>query len=191
MFYCRGCQWGGNAITFVMAVERVKFPEAVRILADRAGIPLEESPRQRSADDSFLSQVVAEARQFWEGARDRYNERQSHWLECRAAAGRELRSRSDDTPEWWYVLGLYRRYARSAARWDRIIRRHDGSGKSELVARYAGYRGRHPGIVERLRQERELIAGCEDVENAALQAVGELEPGILCRLLDHLATTIR
>ena len=40
-FYCFGCGKGGGLIQFVMDVEQLSFPEAVRLLAERAGIELE------------------------------------------------------------------------------------------------------------------------------------------------------
>lgn len=40
MYHCFGCGVGGNAFTFVMELEKVSFIEAVRTLADRAGITL-------------------------------------------------------------------------------------------------------------------------------------------------------
>ena len=40
-FYCFGCGKGGGLIQFVMDVERLSFPEALRQLAERAGIELE------------------------------------------------------------------------------------------------------------------------------------------------------
>lgn len=42
MFYCFGCGAGGNVITFVMKYENITFPEAVKELAARAGVPLPE-----------------------------------------------------------------------------------------------------------------------------------------------------
>lgn len=39
-FKCFGCGKGGDAISFVMAHENVDYPEAIRILADRSGIPV-------------------------------------------------------------------------------------------------------------------------------------------------------
>ncbi len=40
MYHCFGCGVGGNVFTFVMELEKVSFIEAVRTLADRAGIAL-------------------------------------------------------------------------------------------------------------------------------------------------------
>jgi DNA primase len=40
IFHCFGCHKGGNVFTFVTAYEKVSFPEAVRMLAERRGIKL-------------------------------------------------------------------------------------------------------------------------------------------------------
>ncbi|MDA8071468.1 MAG: DNA primase [Actinomycetota bacterium] len=42
LYYCFGCQRSGDVITFVRDVEHVDFVEAVRRLADRAGITITE-----------------------------------------------------------------------------------------------------------------------------------------------------
>jgi len=39
---CFGCQKGGDCFTFLMEYERLEFPEALRILAKRAGIELSQ-----------------------------------------------------------------------------------------------------------------------------------------------------
>ncbi len=43
MFYCFGCGEGGNVISFMMKYENYSFPEALKVLADRAGIKLPEA----------------------------------------------------------------------------------------------------------------------------------------------------
>ena len=47
MYYCFGCGAGGNVITFLMEYENQTFPEAVRTLAQRAGIALADSRRAK------------------------------------------------------------------------------------------------------------------------------------------------
>ncbi len=50
IFHCFGCGAGGNAFAFVQKVEGVGFPEAVRVLARRAGIAIPEAdPEDRAA----------------------------------------------------------------------------------------------------------------------------------------------
>ena len=42
MYYCFGCGAGGNVFTFVMNYENFTFPEAIKLLAERAGVDLPE-----------------------------------------------------------------------------------------------------------------------------------------------------
>ncbi len=42
-FHCFGCKEQGSVIDFVMKVEGATFPEAVRSLAERLGIQIEET----------------------------------------------------------------------------------------------------------------------------------------------------
>jgi len=53
IFYCFGCQKGGNVVHFVMEMESLPFPEAVRKLAARAGVTVPEhvSPQQKAKND--------------------------------------------------------------------------------------------------------------------------------------------
>ncbi len=44
LFYCFGCHVGGNVFTFIMKLEGLTFPEAVRRLGERAGIDVSENP---------------------------------------------------------------------------------------------------------------------------------------------------
>ena len=43
LYHCFGCGVGGNVITFVMEYENFTFLEAVKLLADRAGMALPET----------------------------------------------------------------------------------------------------------------------------------------------------
>jgi len=40
MFFCFGCHKGGSVFTFIMEIERVTFPEAIKIVAEKSGVPL-------------------------------------------------------------------------------------------------------------------------------------------------------
>ena len=42
MYHCFGCGKSGNVITFIMEYENFTFPEALKLLADRAGVTLPE-----------------------------------------------------------------------------------------------------------------------------------------------------
>ncbi len=49
IFKCFGCNRGGDVFRFLMEIEGISFPEAVRILAQRAGIPLPEEEDEGDA----------------------------------------------------------------------------------------------------------------------------------------------
>lgn len=50
MYYCFGCGAGGNVFTFIMEYENQTFPEAMKVLADRAGIALPECGTDRRTE---------------------------------------------------------------------------------------------------------------------------------------------
>lgn len=51
MYYCFGCGAGGNVFTFLMEYENYSFVEALRYLADRAGVELPEMEYSREAKE--------------------------------------------------------------------------------------------------------------------------------------------
>ena len=70
LYYCFGCKAGGSVIQFIMDMERLDFPEAVRFLADQLHMPLpqmEDDPdyqRRRSQRDRLLAANKEAARYF-------------------------------------------------------------------------------------------------------------------------------
>lgn len=51
MYYCFGCGAGGNVFTFLMEYENYSFMEALRVLADRAGIQLPQQEYSQEAKE--------------------------------------------------------------------------------------------------------------------------------------------
>src|SRR5512137_1001602 len=45
IFHCFGCGVGGNAFSFVMKMEGISFPEAVKFLAKRVGVEIDDRPQ--------------------------------------------------------------------------------------------------------------------------------------------------
>ncbi len=64
IFHCFGCHKGGNVYGFVMAYEKVEFPQAVKILAERAGIrlatnqPKDDASREKRAEFLKVNRLV-------------------------------------------------------------------------------------------------------------------------------------
>lgn len=44
IFHCFGCGVGGDSFNFIMRMEGIAFPDAIRFLAKRAGVAIEEKP---------------------------------------------------------------------------------------------------------------------------------------------------
>ncbi|NTU49878.1 MAG: DNA primase, partial [Desulfobulbaceae bacterium] len=56
IFHCFGCGAGGNAFSFSMTMEGISFPEAVKLLARKAGIEIEErqlTPSEKKTQDEY------------------------------------------------------------------------------------------------------------------------------------------
>ncbi|RYE87371.1 MAG: DNA primase, partial [Myxococcales bacterium] len=60
IFHCFGCGEHGNVIDFLIKTEGVSFPEAVRQLADRAGIEVEENRSDRQRRDEEAAKKARE-----------------------------------------------------------------------------------------------------------------------------------
>lgn len=58
MYYCFGCQAGGNVFTFLMEYEKLEFPAAVRALGERAGVEIPE-PEVAAGPDPDAALYVA------------------------------------------------------------------------------------------------------------------------------------
>jgi len=70
MYYCFGCGAGGNVFTFIMEYENYSFQEAVKFLADRAGVNLPEAEyneetRKREGRRARLLEVNKEAAKYF------------------------------------------------------------------------------------------------------------------------------
>ncbi len=49
IYYCFGCKKGGGVVNFIMDIENLTFPDAVRFLAKRAGLEVPEETGDREA----------------------------------------------------------------------------------------------------------------------------------------------
>jgi DNA primase len=60
-FYCFGCHEKGDVFTFVMKLENISFPEAIRVVAAKCGIPLpkrEFSSPEEARDAGLRRQLI-------------------------------------------------------------------------------------------------------------------------------------
>ncbi|MFH1219541.1 MAG: DNA primase [Candidatus Eisenbacteria bacterium] len=68
IYHCFGCGAGGNVINFLMQYESVTFPEAVRALAKRYGIPVPRTGPQVGSDVDFAYRLNALAAKVYSAA---------------------------------------------------------------------------------------------------------------------------
>lgn len=71
IYYCFGCGKGGSIINFVMEIERLSFPEAVRVVAEKAGVPLpaleqEDRYAARKIEAESVIKLNSWALEWWE-----------------------------------------------------------------------------------------------------------------------------
>lgn len=66
-FYCFGCSVGGSLITYVMKAENLTYPEAVELLAKRAGITIPESDKyeEKGVSRKRIYEMNLEAAKFF------------------------------------------------------------------------------------------------------------------------------
>ncbi len=64
-YHCFGCGAGGNAVNFIMAHERLDYPEALRYLAEKAGITIPETTKNNKSDIDALYEALALAGSYY------------------------------------------------------------------------------------------------------------------------------
>lgn len=60
-FHCFGCKAGGDVYSFLMQMEQLTFPEALRKLAERAGIPFPTADSQAAENQNTAKLAMYEA----------------------------------------------------------------------------------------------------------------------------------
>jgi DNA primase len=118
IFYCFGCHKGGSIFNFVMEIESVSFPEAIKIVAEKSGVALPKlvddsryDARRQEADD--VIRLNHWALEWWE------EQLSASTNEARVAreylAGREIGDETRKTfrlgyaPDSWEALSIHLR----------------------------------------------------------------------------------
>jgi DNA primase len=141
LWYCFGCQAGGDVFKFVELIEKVPFQEAVEILARRLGLPPrtpQDAARSRTRD-RLVGLHEQAARLFHAGLKGRSGQRALAYLKERGVTDQSIDG---------FLLG----YAPDS--WDRLLGAMEKKGFSgeELVSAGLAARRSEGGFYDRFRE---------------------------------------
>lgn len=86
MYYCFGCGAGGNVFTFIMEYENYSFVEALKMLAERAGVELpameysKEAKEKANLKNTLLEMNKLAARYFYSQLKGKNGEHAYRYL---------------------------------------------------------------------------------------------------------------
>ncbi len=66
MWYCFGCNEGGDIFTFVMKMEGLEFRDALKLLAEKAGVQLEDRGYDNSGEKSKALEILDISGKFYQ-----------------------------------------------------------------------------------------------------------------------------
>ena len=93
-FYCFGCGAGGDVITFIMKIENLEYIEAVKFLAERAGMAMPEDSRYDSPEIKLKTRIYEinreTARYFYSCLRSEYGKEALKYIKDRGMTDKML-----------------------------------------------------------------------------------------------------
>lgn len=111
MFYCFGCSEGGNGVSFLMKLNHLTFPEAIRQLAGKVGVVISDRPpsreeRERSTLGEQIRRVNGLAADYFTGVlQSPAGEEAGAYLRNRGIGAEAIRTfRIGFAPEGWQNL---------------------------------------------------------------------------------------
>jgi len=169
VYKCFGCSASGDVFAFVMAMESIPFPQAVKVLADRAGIDLDreerltmdqkvEIARRRQQAEIEAEDCAALLREFRHSLLTRASEIREMVRSFDAWASEQW-CRTGDIPgrgwEWLSILIPIEAYA------DRLVEQShhlQDADPAALMIAYREFRARYPltaAVVRRRIEDKE------------------------------------
>src|ERR1044071_2931468 len=148
IFYCFGCHKGGSVFNFVMEIERVNFPEAIKIVADKIGMPLPKMVddgrfEARRQDADYVIQLNSWAMEWWQQQLESRNEGRiaREYLEQREISEETVKTfRLGYAPDSWDSLSIFLR--NKGATQEHIDRSGLVAKKEDSNRSYDRFRGR-------------------------------------------------
>ncbi len=129
MFYCFGCGEGGNAITLLMKIANMTFPEAIKLLAEKTGVilPQRSVNKDGSQKDSLREEITGlnlkAAQQFSRNLNSSAGKAAREYLQSRGISEEAIKH---------FRLGF------ALDTWRSLTEYIEGSGSSVKLAEQAG-----------------------------------------------------
>ena len=141
-FYCFGCGAGGDVITFIMKIENLDYVEAIKFLADRAGMtmPDDAGNSQAARIKSRILEINRTAAKYFYGILTRSPEGEKgrrYFAERQLSKETITKYGLGYAPNDWYSLANYMR--------------SKGYSEEELITANLCGRGRKGGIYDQFR----------------------------------------
>lgn len=143
IYYCFGCGKGGNVINFVMQVENLDYPQAVRMLAERARLTIPEGEskedlREYKLKEELLKLNKEAAKFFYTQLLNEENQKVKDYIKSRSIS-----------PETIKKFGL----GYSSEKWDDLYKHVQGLGCSDFLIEKSGLflKKKAGGYVDRFR----------------------------------------
>ncbi|MEK7589586.1 MAG: DNA primase [Patescibacteria group bacterium] len=110
IWHCFGCAKGGDMFGFIKEIESVEFGEALRILAQRAGVQLDRYTPESKSEKTELYEITEAASQFFEKqlTHSQTGQKAREYLKSRGVDEEMVREfRLGFAPDDWQVLGKF------------------------------------------------------------------------------------
>ncbi|MDF1498057.1 MAG: DNA primase [Patescibacteria group bacterium] len=66
IWHCFGCGEGGDIFTFVMKMEGLEFPEALKLLGEKAGVEIKKSKYENTGKKTKIFEIIDLSRKFYQ-----------------------------------------------------------------------------------------------------------------------------
>lgn len=166
IYYCFGCHKGGNAIHFIMEMEHLSYPDAIRHLAKREGMETPETGGSEESRRKYLRCVEANKA----AARFYYQTLGSE----EGACVREYIAKRRISPKFTVRFGL----GAATGEWDALTHALTAQGfsKLELIDAGLAVAGKNGGVYDKFRSR--LMLPVIDVRGDVVGFTSRLLPGL-------------
>jgi DNA primase len=160
-YHCFGCGKGGNVVNFIMDYERLEYPEALRLLAEKAGIEIPASFSAGSDNDQIYA-AMAFAEKF-------YHKNLLQSSEGRPALDYLANRGIEQDTIRGFGIGL------APGSWDGLLKAAGRENISPAILEKAGLVIRKEGLYDRFRNR--IIIPIRNISGKTVAFGGRIMPG--------------